>query len=205
MSSLTNPAFRMRTKWAISKVQGNVLEIGCSKGLMTTMIHKDHKIVACDIDIHRLKEARHNAKINANFILCDAHALPFNQKVFDSVLLIDVLEHLRNPISVLEEANRVAKKKIIINVPNYGFSSVAYPNLLPEHFIEPTHLHQTTFPLLRDWLETAGITKFRIVGSYIPLPLPFIPFSYLLERVFKAFHIGPLKLHFQISAEAFLE
>ena len=40
-------------------------------------------------------------------VFADAHALPFSEGAFDGVLLLEVLEHVRRPSRVLDEAHRV--------------------------------------------------------------------------------------------------
>ena len=137
-------------------------------------------------------------------VVLDANNLPFQDKSIDTVLMIDVLEHLRNPINALKEAQRVGKKKILVDVPNYDFATTLYPNLLPEHFKEPTHQQRTNYKMLKGWLKNITFTKVNIYGSFVPLPLPLIPISYLLESLSKALHIKPKRIHFQISCEILL-
>jgi len=43
-------------------------------------------------------------------VFADAHALPFSEGVFDGVLLLEVLEHVRHPARVLDEAHRVLRE-----------------------------------------------------------------------------------------------
>jgi SAM-dependent methyltransferase len=52
-------------------------------------------------------------------IIADAHALPFNTNVFDTVILMEVAEHLKSPIKALHEAIRVLKTdgNILVTVP----------------------------------------------------------------------------------------
>jgi len=46
--------------------------------------------------------------------------LPFQDGTFDTVVMLDVLEHVYAPEVLLEEAVRVSKKYIIISVPNFN-------------------------------------------------------------------------------------
>jgi SAM-dependent methyltransferase len=46
--------------------------------------------------------------------------LPYNNNSFEYVLLLDVLEHLYDPLNLLLEAKRVASQYIIISVPNFN-------------------------------------------------------------------------------------
>jgi ubiquinone/menaquinone biosynthesis C-methylase UbiE len=197
----------MRTTWAVSKSDGICLEIGCNVGRMTALLAKNHYVVAGDVNpqfFENMKRKSISYLENIDFMIFDANNLPFRDGSFHTVLVIDVLEHLKNPINALREARRVGKEKILVNVPNYDFATVLYPNMLPEHFNEPTHQQRTNVRILKQWLKNITFTKASIYGSYIPLPLPLIPISFLLEYILKALHAEPTRIHFQISCEILL-
>jgi len=85
-----------------------IVDIGGNKG--HTFNGCDRKnIVTVDIDDY--------SNLVENFVRADAHHLPFKDKSFNTAVLAEILEHVENPIQVLKEAKRVAKK-IIITVPN---------------------------------------------------------------------------------------
>jgi ubiquinone/menaquinone biosynthesis C-methylase UbiE len=206
-ASIINPAYTIRTKWAVSKSDGLCLEIGCNVGRMTTLLAKNHHVAAGDVNPEFCKKAKRTSmhyRDRIEFVVFDASNSPFRDDSFDTVLMIDVLEHLEDPVSALKEAKRVGRRKILLNVPNYDFAHTLYPNMLPEHFKEPTHLQQTNIKMLKNWLCTIRFTKVNILGSYFPLPLPLIPISYVLESLSKRLHISPKRIHFQISCEIFL-
>jgi len=47
-----------------------------------------------------------------NFVQADAHNLPFKDDEFDTAVLGDILEHSPDPVKMLSEAGRVAKKVV---------------------------------------------------------------------------------------------
>lgn len=51
-------------------------------------------------------------------VLCDAYYLPFRDNCFEIVHASHILEHLENPIAAIKEMHRVARKVVIIKVPN---------------------------------------------------------------------------------------
>lgn len=53
-----------------------------------------------------------------DFIEADAHDLPIDDNSYSTVLLCEVLEHVRNPVQVISEANRVARNQVLITVPD---------------------------------------------------------------------------------------
>lgn len=56
-----------------------------------------------------------------NFVVCDAHFLPFRDNSFDVVHASHVLEHVLEPLTVLREFRRVSKNAVVIKVPDAGF------------------------------------------------------------------------------------
>ena len=133
--SITNPAFTMRSNWAVSKAEKTCLEIGCNIGIFTDMLSRKHYTIAGDIDKQAITIAkkRNTHKTNVDFVLFDALHLPFKNKSIPTVTLIDVLEHLENPEKVLAEAGQACSHNLLIDVPNYDFGRIFYPNMVPEH------------------------------------------------------------------------
>lgn len=53
-----------------------------------------------------------------NFVRGNADNLPFEDGSFDTVCLGDILEHVKDPHKVLNEAMRVTKDRVVVTVPN---------------------------------------------------------------------------------------
>ena len=97
--------------------KGKVLDLGCGDGDYAKRL-KDlgFNVVAGDIDI-----ARFRYKNEVEFKHCDiTKEMPFPADCFDYVLLMEVVEHLRNPYAVMPEINRIIKKdgSLILSTPN---------------------------------------------------------------------------------------
>lgn len=56
--------------------------------------------------------------LHPNMVRGDAHKLPFADDSFDTIVFGDVMEHVVDPYIVLNEALRVAGKRVVITVPN---------------------------------------------------------------------------------------
>jgi len=54
----------------------------------------------------------------SNFVLADAHYLPFRNKTFEKIVCSHVLEHLTNPLVALKEMARVCNGIVEIYVPS---------------------------------------------------------------------------------------
>jgi ubiquinone/menaquinone biosynthesis C-methylase UbiE len=96
------------------------LEVGCGDGMVLKKLRtflQNKNAYAIDIDLFEVKDALKNAPY-CIISQASAYALPFKDNSIDLVLCCEVMEHLDNPERALEEIRRVAKKTIIISVPN---------------------------------------------------------------------------------------
>jgi len=68
--------------------------------------------------------------------------LPFGDRTFDSVMIFEVLEHVPDVQAVLREAFRVARKNVLITVPNSEDIEVMKANdVTYAHMLSSDHLH----------------------------------------------------------------
>jgi len=70
-----------------------------------------------------------NTKKIKNFVLADAHYLPFRDETFEIVYSSHVLEHCLHPAQVLSEFHRVSSRTVYLEVP-YGDKN---PDDCPHH------------------------------------------------------------------------
>ena len=99
-------------------VEGEVLDVGCGRGVSYRYAKR---IVGVDIHLPSLKKAR---KICEDVVHADArHPLPFKGGSFDTVVAVEVIEHLTKPDGhkLLSEMERVSRHKIILSTPNRYF------------------------------------------------------------------------------------
>lgn len=99
--------------------RGKVLDLGCGDGDYAKRLSElGCEVMAADIDRNRFKYHK-----EIEFRECDiTKEMPFADNYFDYVLLMEVVEHLRNPYLVMSELNRIIKKG--------GFLIVSTPNIL---------------------------------------------------------------------------
>ena len=100
--------------------RGRVLDLGCGDGEYSRRL-KDlgFEVTAGDIDEHRFRKHPENDGIDFRHVDI-TREMPFSDHTYDYVLLLEVVEHLRNPYSIFPELNRVIKKggTLIISTPN---------------------------------------------------------------------------------------
>ena len=101
-----------------TSLKGNiVLDVGCGVGAYgkAAMKYGVNFIVGLDINHEYLSKAELIEKVQAS-----ADALPFKNSCFDTILILEVLEHLPNDKKAIQEAKRVSKKDafLLVTVPN---------------------------------------------------------------------------------------
>ena len=87
--------------------------------------------------------------------LMNAQDLHFPTNSFDTITMIEVLEHLQDPLAALREAFRVAKKNVLISVPNIDVLPIMSKyQVVPWHILEATHVNFFTPKILESVLKT---------------------------------------------------
>ena len=104
-------------------------------------------LVSSDID----KKNLGSKNLAKNKVLLDATNIPFKDNQFDQVIILDVLEHIKNHEKTLNEIKRVLKKhgKLIISVPNDTLLSFFNPIRYAQHERHYT-ISQITFLLKKN-------------------------------------------------------
>jgi ubiquinone/menaquinone biosynthesis C-methylase UbiE len=99
-----------RIEWIRRRVtkEDKILDVGCADNAVWGGLPQ---VTTLD------KSTRPNEQCFPN-MLALAEYLPFKSKVFDVATCNEILEHVTDPQKVLREALRVAKRKIIVTVPN---------------------------------------------------------------------------------------
>lgn len=120
---------RFYNKWTFKKfsqyLKGEILEVGCGIGNFSGDLSKYGNVTAIDIDQKLIKQLtdKKNVEINAGFGDIETGKFFFDNKEFDSIVCINVLEHIRNDEKALENMYKLLRKKgnLILLVPIYNF------------------------------------------------------------------------------------
>ena len=115
MKILTTPSFnerKKRTEWVFGHFnhlfnKSLVLDVGCYEAPLRSFIGRKNYI---GIDF----AGNPDLKINLESI----DKLPFPTKKFDTVICIEVLEHLNNLYEISHDLFRVSKSNVLISLPN---------------------------------------------------------------------------------------
>lgn len=89
--------------------KGKILDIGCGDGAIDAdILEKKQGLSIVGVDIYKPSSPRIKVGV------FDGRRVPFPDKSFDCVLLIDTLHHTENPKALLGEAVRVTKRCLIV-------------------------------------------------------------------------------------------
>jgi len=115
-----------------------ILDYGCATGSYCIAL-RQLGFECVGVDVNQAYVTRAIARgVEARVV---GETLPFSDASFDTVLLIDVLEHVPEPSRLITEALRVARKNLLITVPNAGrFDDLKRAGLTYEHMLERDHV-----------------------------------------------------------------
>lgn len=103
-----------------STAGNTILEVGCGAGYSTKYLNKalhlNQQLKATDIGESLLTAARErNPEIQ--FFQSSVYNLPLKDKSIDTVIMLEVLEHLENPDAALVELARISRHRVVISTP----------------------------------------------------------------------------------------
>ena len=124
-----------------------VLDIGCGDGMITFLLGA----VGVDDEQSGIDIAKQKG---VDVLLASCYKLPFEDGVFDSALMADVLEHLDKPEEALREARRVITDYLYITTPP--------ANITPGKLLDKFHVQEWSPEELKTLVEGQG---FELVGD----------------------------------------
>lgn len=160
----------------------NVLELGCGNGNLIKEIVANRDNLGRVVVVDYFNEPR-NLNKKVEFIKQDIENLNINEH-FDMVIINHVLEHIKNPLGLLEKIKKILNKNshILIVVPNrrgFGNEAKVY---LPEH---GKHYFLWDRESLQYSLEKIGFVC-RFYNSYIAVShnifLRYLPMFFRIQN-----------------------
>lgn len=109
-----------------------VLDVGCGNGALSSLLLDKGAIVyGTETDLNKLEVANKTVNnSNAQFLHVKDEQLPFKNNYFDLVILFDVIEHVNDPVKMMQECKRVLKP-----------SGLLYVEFTPYYSITGHHLY----------------------------------------------------------------
>ena len=173
---------------AVEMVGGNkrVLEFGCAAGAVSKVLaERGCHVVGIELDPELASRAKEFCE---EVIVADAEELDFDEALggrsFDVAVFGDVLEHLRDPVPLLQRVRPFLAPEgyVVASIPNVAHGAVRLALLkgrfryTPEGLLDETHLRFFTHDSVRRLFEESGFqlvetrrTSVPIFGSEIEL------------------------------------
>jgi SAM-dependent methyltransferase len=197
--------------------ESRVLDLGCSQGLLARPL-REKKVELTGVDggppsgIAREVAAYHQRDLDAPLDLPEG-------RVFDYVIVADVIEHLRHRQQLLRGARRYLKEdgRLIISTGNvalwfYRLSlAVGRFEYGPRGILDRTHVHLYTRATFRREVERAGFHVLHERVTSLPFEIVFESTgrSAWVQRLARAYHfvarVWPEMFAYQIILEAEIE
>jgi len=164
----------------------SVLDIGCGDGFFTIrfwdLAHPALKsMVGIDPAGHAIAVANANkGNRPVQFLIGDAHQLPFPDDSFDLALLQGILHHDDNPQNIIGEAFRVAAEILVLepNGNNPGLKIIEKTSRYHREHNEKSF----TSKRLRRWIEeSGGAIAYQRFAGFVPIFCPSV-----IARIMKA-------------------
>jgi len=99
--------------------RGKFLDVGCGRGeIVKAADNLGWEAKGCDISQQYVDYARNENKVDA--VAGTVEELNFPENFFDFISLVEVIEHLYNPLSTISELHRILKKDgiLYLSTPN---------------------------------------------------------------------------------------
>jgi ubiquinone/menaquinone biosynthesis C-methylase UbiE len=178
---------------------GSILDLGCGPGAWSTwMLEHGHHVVSLDAQSVFLAQA---SGLPCR-VVGSAQSIPLRTGCIDTVVCMDVLEHVDDAVLAVREMARVARRRLVLTVPRDDDALDQF-NLTFLHWQDRTHRRAYTEESLAATLRAAGLERFRIspelrvpwdnflreyAGPSRSLPVSLLRFWFsLVDRVVKPF------------------
>ncbi len=167
--------------------EGEVLDVGCGDGLLLEYLKKQGlEVTGIDISEKAIEICRERGLTCMQGDITST--LPFVNSSFDSVLIVDVLEHLFQPLDVLREAHRITKQNVFISVPNFvslpARLQVMFGQVPENNTAYDGHVYWMTWSVIKELLSKSGFQIEKVVLNTFWENVPIIGLvTYLLKKI----------------------
>jgi 2-polyprenyl-3-methyl-5-hydroxy-6-metoxy-1,4-benzoquinol methylase len=158
----------------IPKTTRKVLDVGCANGMFASLVKQEFDAIVWGIELN--PDAAHIASKNLDRVIVkdifDAFSdLP--EKYFDCVVFNDVLEHLVDPYSVLEEIKKFLSPEgvIVASIPNIRHAPVLFDLVVKGNWdyaeygvLDKTHLRFFTKASIKKMFSNSGYELIQMNG-----------------------------------------
>ena len=162
----------------LDAIPETVLEVGCGTGNTLRYLKKQGTRETFGIELDSTMAEVAMRQVD-HVAVGDIEAMewPFAGKLFDCIILGDVLEHLRDPWSVLRTLSEllISNGQVVASLPNVRFYGVSIPLLFggrwtyaEEGILDRTHLRFFTRKTAIELIASAGFEIRKVSANYGP-------------------------------------
>ena len=195
-------------EWVFSQIQPhlgrNVLEVGCGNGNFTAFLaqHCD-RVTGVDLSSQYVAEARSRLANSSHVKLLVADATRLNlNNAFDTIVLLDVLEHIEDDIKTLNQLYDCLEPggKLLLKVPAHQFlyspmdkvighyrrynHKTLLKTLRATHFSEPEIWYFNRIGIMGWWLNGKVLKRSLPPSSQVSLFNEIVPLAKFVENLF---------------------
>jgi 2-polyprenyl-3-methyl-5-hydroxy-6-metoxy-1,4-benzoquinol methylase len=165
----------------LPRTSEKVLEIGCGTGA-TLKFLKDKGICAETYGVEFIEEVALKAKEIVDHVMIgsiEQDTYEFADKKFDLILILDVLEHLFDPWTILQRVVRDNLNKngvVIISIPNVRFYNVVLPLVIKGRWVyqesgvlDRTHIRFFTRESALELINSANLRSTRTLRNPVDI------------------------------------
>jgi ubiquinone/menaquinone biosynthesis C-methylase UbiE len=160
-----------------------ILDIGSGMGRTLRLLNKSDKlIIGVDVDKNLIKQSVEINK-NINYVIADAAELPLKMSAFDTIILENVIEHIKDQKGLVNEMYRVLGDggKAVISTPNkFIYRLFMYLGKIKKLEFDrtwlsnpvPDHVAELTPKSARRLLSRFSEVRIRPINPYIKTKIP---------------------------------
>lgn len=209
------PANSWRQMWQSVPCNSRVLDLGCSTGYLGAWLIQTRGCIVDGVDIFDGDLAQARTRLHAVY-KGDLERDDWSNQLQDSydvVLMMDVLEHVRNPNSLLTAARTLLKPDgiLIVNVPNVANWRLRFEllrgrwNYQDSGLMDRTHVYFYTIDSLRTLLSSNGYRVSALIPTVpgtelLGFDLARLPIGAQLQRAL--LYTFPDLLAYQLMAQS---
>lgn len=161
--SSSRPRYKIFSDWI--EPHSKVLDIGCGDGYFGEFLVENKKVdyTGCDISETALEAAK-NRGLKTMVVDASRELGNFEEKSFDFVVMSEFLEHIENSEEILKMAARIAKKGVLVSIPNIAYWRFRLQLLFghfPKQWVLAPQEH-IRFWSVKDFIKTIDSLSLRI-------------------------------------------
>lgn len=178
-------SFRQKADYLSQKLPGGrILDIGCATGSFLKLLGPNWEKHGVEMSRELLQS--HPPPPNISVWAGDILSYPENGKPFDAVTLWDVLDHVPDPASLVQKAERLLRPGGILGL-HVGDRESLFARLMGKRwhlYIPPTHLTFFSRRSIVSLLRKSGfaVDRYGYEGKWVPLSLCFFRLSYVFTH-----------------------